>query len=323
MAKTKLLICGGTGFIGRNLLEYFSQSGQFEIAATWHRTRPQEGASVHWIEADLTHAADVDRAVRGQDVILHAAATTSGAKDILSKPYSHVTDNAVMSALLFRACLEHKVKHVVFLSCTVMYRPLGRPVREEDFDGHITENYFGAGWTKVYNEKMCEFYARTGPARYSVLRHSNIYGPYDKFDLEKSHVFGATITKVMTTREGDRLVVWGDGSDERDFLYVEDLMEAVAALIERQKTPFELLNVGAGRSYSVKSLVAEMLAVSGRKLEVEYDVSKPSIGFKLAVNAEKIEKLYGWKARTSLKEGIQETLAWYRQHGLPRQPSVS
>jgi nucleoside-diphosphate-sugar epimerase len=204
-----------------------------------------------------------------------------------------------------------------------MYRPLGCPVREEDFDGHITENYFGAGWTKVYNEKMCEFYARTGPARYSVLRHSNIYGPHDKFDLEKSHVFGATMTKMMTAREDDRLVVWGDGSDERDFLYVEDLMEAVAALIERQKTPFELLNVGAGRSYSIKSLVAEMLAVSGRKLEVEYDVSKPSIGFKLAVNVEKIQKLYGWKARTSLKEGIQKTLAWYRQHVLPRQPSVS
>jgi nucleoside-diphosphate-sugar epimerase len=114
MAKTKLLICGGTGFIGRNLLAYFGQSGQFEIAATWHRTRPQEGSSVRWIEADLTQAADVDRAVRGQDIMIHAAATTSGAKDILSKPYIHVTDNAVMSALLFRACLEHKVRHVIF-----------------------------------------------------------------------------------------------------------------------------------------------------------------------------------------------------------------
>ncbi len=318
MEKKPLLICGALGFIGRNLLEHFSRKAEYEVYATYHKRIPPaelvDSGNIIFVEADLTNAADVERVIRGKRIVIQAAATTSGAKDIVTKPYLHVTDNAVMNSLLFRACHEHKVEHVVFFSCTTMYPSGQTPVKEEDFDGTIVDKYFGVGWTKVYIEKMCEFYARLGTSRYTALRHSNIYGPHDKFDLEKSHVFGATVAKVMQA-QGGKLTVWGDGSDERDLLYVEDLVHFVDLILTQQKKPYELLNLGLGRSVSVKELVEKVIRGSGKKVDIEYDLTKPSIGFKLAVNIDRA-KAYGWKPEVSLEEGIRKTLEWYLKNGL-------
>ncbi|MDP3921268.1 MAG: NAD-dependent epimerase/dehydratase family protein [Candidatus Omnitrophota bacterium] len=320
MKKRKLLICGGTGFIGNNLCSYFSQDQSYEVYTTY-RNKPaaaERCANVVYVKTEMTNRDDVNRAVEGMDVVIQAAATTSGAKDIVNSPYLHVTDNAIMNALLFRACYEHKIRHVVFLSCTTMYQQQDEPVREEDFCGQMHEKYFGGGWTKVYHEKMCEFYARIGEAKYTVIRHSNIYGPHDKFDLELSHVFGATMTKVMTARDG-KIVVWGDGTDERDFLYVDDLTDFIATAVSKQEKSFELLNLGLGESVSVKDLVAKMIEHSGRDLKVEFDLTKPSIGFKLRLNIDKAKSLFGWEPNTSLDAGIKKTLDWYREHQLGEQ----
>ena len=231
MAKKKILVCGATGFIGRNILDAFHGNPDLELHGVYCKTKPDDTlrkrSGLTLIQADLRDPGDVERCVPGMDVVIQAAATTSGAKDIVTRPYIHVTDNAVMNALIFRACHQHAVGQVVFFSCTTMYPSSQKPVKEDAFTGRIPDKYFGAGWTKVYNEKMCEFYARLGPTRYTVVRHSNIYGPFDKFDLDRSHVFGATITKVLTAPEHGQVVVWGDGSEVRDLLYVDDLVAFV------------------------------------------------------------------------------------------------
>jgi len=311
--RKRILVCGGAGFIGRNICSYFGSDSSYEVYATC-RQDPDEldrkVSSVKYLQADLTNKDDVHRVVQGMDVVLQAAATTSGAKDIVNAPYLHVTDNAIMNALLFRACHEFAVSRVVFLSCTVMYSEQPEPVKEEDFIGEIHGKYFAGGWTKVYHEKMCEFYSQLGATKYTVLRHSNIYGPYDKFDLERSHVFGATMTKVLTAEDG-KIVVWGDGTDERDFLYVEDLMECIRLTLEKQTMPFDLLNVGFGQSVSIRELVQKIIRVSGRDLTVEFDLTKPTIGFKLNLNINKVKSRYAWAPVTSLDDGILKTLKWY------------
>ncbi|HLI20074.1 MAG TPA: NAD-dependent epimerase/dehydratase family protein, partial [Stellaceae bacterium] len=220
--RRKILICGATGFIGRNLTEHFAALGDWDVhALRW--TRDEYACpGVTWHRADLRRVEDVERVVAGCDVIIQAAATTSGAKDILTRPYIHTTDNAVMNSLLLRAAYEAKVRHFVFFSCSIMYPSREKPLAEDDWDAGVplAPNYFAAGWSKIYIEKMCEFYSRLGVTRHTVIRHSNIYGPYDKFDLERSHVFGATVTKVMTAEDG-AIQVWGSGEEARDLLYVD------------------------------------------------------------------------------------------------------
>lgn len=315
MVRHKVLVCGATGFIGRNLIEQLSRRADLEVHAV-RLTRPAYSADgVQWHQADLRRVEEVERLVAGFDIVIQAAATTSGAKDIVTRPYIHTTDNAVMNSLLLRAAYEARVKHFVFFSCTVMHQSSDQPLDEDAWDANrpMEPRYFASGWTKIYIEKMCEFYARLGVTKHTVIRHSNVYGPHDKFDLERSHVFGATVTKVMTARDG-AVHVWGEGEEARDLLYVGDLVDFVERAVDRQSAPYALYNVGCGRAVSVNQLVGKIIAASGRSLRVEHDLTKPSIKTSLYLDCRKAEEELGWTPKTPLEEGIRVTLDWWRNN---------
>jgi GDP-L-fucose synthase len=313
-SKRKVVVCGVTGFIGRNMAESFASRDDMEVTGIYLKSKPFEHPRIKMIQADLTDAKEVQRVLAGADIIVQAAATTSGAKDIVTRPYIHTTDNAVMNSLIFRAAYELKVSHLVFFSCSVMYpSSLNRALKESDFTGEIHPNYFGVGWTKVYIEKMAEFYAKLGVTKYSVIRHSNIYGPHDKYDLEKSHVFGATVTKVLTSLDG-KITVWGDGSEERDLLYVDDLVDYVHRAIDGQKTPFDLSNVGYGSSVSISELIQKIILASKKDVQIAYDRSKPTIKTKTYLDITQARENLGWVPKTTLEEGIRKTLEWHREN---------
>ena len=307
----KMLICGANGFIGKNMLDKFYKDKNYSIRATYNKSKPNLKYDVEWIKVDLTNPEDVKIAVEGVDVILQYAAVTSGAKDIVSKPHIHITDNVVMNSLLLREAFEQEIEHFIFPSCTLMYQSSDIPVKEIDFKetDKMFPKYYGAGNTKVYLEKMCKFYSKFGKTKFTVLRQSNIYGPNDKFNLETGHVFAATIVKVM--QSDDSIVVWGTGEEERDLLYVSDLVDCVNSIIGNQKSQFELMNVGCGNSISVSNLVKKVVGISRKKLYINYDENKPTIKTKLALDISKVDKLFGWKPKVKLEDGIKKTIDWY------------
>ena len=198
-----ILVLGASGFIGRNITEFFAAMGH-KVVATG-KTKKFSFRNVEFIERiDLTEKKDVQYIFSVADsifgspyTVIQAAATTSGAKEILGKPWYHVTDNAIMNSLILREVKEHKVENFIFFSCTVMYASLLGMASEDSFIPKVSDSYFGVGHTKLYIEKMCEFYSRFTDTNFICLRHSNVYGPYDKFDLERSHFFGANMTKVL------------------------------------------------------------------------------------------------------------------------------
>jgi nucleoside-diphosphate-sugar epimerase len=315
MEKKKLLICGATGFIGRNVAEFFSDKDEFNITGTYFKSEPYANSKIDWVKADLRKTEDVEKVVKEKNIIIQMAATTSGAKDITERPYIHVTDNALMNSLLLRSSFDNNVSQFIFPSCTVMYHPSENPLKETDFDGgkELLPNYFGVGNTKIYVEKMCEFFSRLGKTKHTVLRHSNIYGPHDKFDLEKSHVFGATITKVMTSNNG-KINVWGDGEEKRDLLYSSDIVNFIDCAIKNQKPNFGLYNVGYGEAISVNGLVKKIMDISERELEVIHDVSKPSIKTSLCLDSSKAKYELGWEPKISIDKGIEKTIEWYKRN---------
>ena len=318
MKKNTILVLGASGFIGKNIAQRLSKRKDVIVYGTYLTNKP-EIKNITLIKADLRKEREVDRIIAGKDIVIQAAAVTSGAKDILSKPYIHVTDNAIMNSLIFKSCFTNGVKHVVFFSCTVMYPNKNAPVKEKDFNYQITEKYFGVGWTKVYLEKMCEFYSKLGNTKYTAIRHSNMYGPHDKYDLEKSHFFGATITKVLTAKDdlangaAGKINVWGDGSEKRDLLYISDLVDFVEIIIKKQKEQFELINIGFGQAVSVKEVIKKIIKISKKKLQIEFDTSKPTIRFNLSVNSEKAINKYKWKPRVSLEKKKKKTIEWYNK----------
>lgn len=312
--KKKILICGATGFIGRNLTEQLSRHPDVEVHAV-RFTRPAfDCPNVIWHHADLRKPEDIERVVKGMDFIIQAAATTSGSKDIVTRPYIHVTDNAVMNSYLFRAAFENKIKHVIFFSCTVMYASNPKALTEADFDANVAlhPRYFGVGNTKLYIEKMCEFYAGISETKFTAIRHSNIYGSHDKFDLERSHVFGATITKVMNAT--DKVTVWGTGEEERDLLYVDDLVNFVELALAKQTEKYRLYNCGYGQAISIKDLVNKIVTHSGKDLKIEHDLAQPTIKTSLFLNCDLAKNELGWAPQVDLDTGIKKTLAWWQEN---------
>ena len=311
----KILICGATGFIGRNLLNFYSKNKNYSIRATHFKRKPIAYENVEWIRCDLRDPAQVKSALNGVDIVMQFAATTTGAKDIVSKPYIHVTDNAVMNSILLREAFEQGVEHFIFPSCTIMYQKSPTALKESDFNpsDDLLPFYYGAGHTKIYLEKMCNFYAGFKKTKHTVIRHSNMYGPHDKYDLEKSHVTGATITKVMTSEDG-KVNVWGTGEESRDLLYIEDLINFIDIAINKQKEYYKLYNVGLGKAVRIKDLVRKIIEVSGKDLEMHHDLSKPTVPTSLFLDCTKAKNELGWEPKHSLEEGLRKALKWYKEN---------
>ncbi len=307
----KVLICGATGFIGKNITLGLSKNKNYKITAVrFKRPAYKTPKNVTWKKVDLRNSQAVSKLMMGVDVVIQAAATTSGSKDIVSMPYIHVTDNAVINSFMFRSAYEHNIKHFIFPSCTVMYPSSKSPTRESDFTGEIIDKYKGAGETKVYLEKIAKFYSMIGKTKYTIIRHSNIYGPHDKYDLDKSHVFGATITKVMKSK--NNLEVWGDGSEIRDFLYAEDLVDFIKKAINKQKTSYEIYNCGSGKPITIKKLCSLIVKISKKPLKITFNKNKPTIPFDMYLNCKKAKKELNWEPKISIEEGIKKTISWWK-----------
>ncbi len=314
--KTKLLICGATGFIGRNLVEQLSKQQTLEVhAVRYHHSAYDCGNDVIWHQADLRNQDDVDRVVKGMDIIIQAAAATASTKELSAKPYLNVTDNAIMNSYLFRFAFDHKIKHVVFFSSTDMYHSSKTPLKETDYDANkpLPLDHAGIGHTKRYLEEMCEFYAGTSNTKYTVIRHSNIYGPHDKFDLERSHLFGSAMTKALTAK--DTVVISGTGEEECDLLYIDDLIHFVKAVIEKQPEQFRLYNCGYGQAITATQLVEKIIQHSGKELRIEHDTSKPAtVNNSLALDCTLAQNELDWKVQTDLDTGIRKTISWWREN---------
>lgn len=309
----KILICGATGFIGKNITIALAKNKNYEVhAVRFKRPAYKLSSNVKWHKADLRNPLLVDKLMKGMDIVIQAAATTSGSKDIVSKPYIHVTDNAVINSYMFRSAHTHNVKHFIFPSCTVMYPSSKKATKEEDFNGNIIDKYKGAGETKVYLEKIAKFYSMLSETKFTIIRHSNIYGPHDKYDLDKSHVFGATITKVM--RAKDTLEVWGTGNEIRDFLYTEDLISFIKLVITKQKSNYEIYNCGSGVPIKVKDLCKKIILLSGKDLKIIFNKAKPSIPFNMFLNTKKAFKEIGWKSKIDIDVGIKKTIKWWEEN---------
>ena len=311
-----VLVAGGTGFIGVNLINRLLSSGA-NVRATLHkRDEIVVDKRIEYIKADLLIMDDCKRVVKDMDYVFMCAANTAGAAVMASTPLVHVTPNIIMNSHMLDPAYFAKVKKFVWLSRNAAYPPTGdRPVKEDEmFNGDPYDTYFGVGWMKRYTEILCKLYSEKLRDRMAtvVLRPSNIYGPYDKFDFATSHMMAATIRKVVERQKP--IKVWGTGNDIRDLIYIDDFIDAMILAAEKIET-FDPINVGYGKGYSIKEILQICLEVDGyTNAIVEYDPTKPSMIPVRLISTEKTEKMIGFKARTDLKEGIRKTMEWCREN---------
>jgi GDP-L-fucose synthase len=313
---TNVLVAGGAGFIGVNLIRRMLNLGA-NVRATLHRKDAViSDPRIEYIRADLLQQKDCVKAVSDIDYVFMCAANTSGAAVIASTPLVHVTPNIIMNSQLLEAAYCAKVGKFVFISSNAAYPPSGtRPVSEEEmFDADPYDIYFGVAWMKRYSEILCRLYGQKLKTKMPtvVVRPSNIYGPHDDFDFATSHMMSATIRKVVERQ--NPIKVWGTGDDIRDLIYVDDFIDGLVLAAEKING-FDAVNIAHGKGYSIKKILQICLENEGYEdAVITYDKTKPSMIPVRLIDTEKAERLLGFRAATGIEEGIRKTMNWYREH---------
>lgn len=314
--QNKILITGGSGLVGQNLTEKLINEGYTNLRVNLHKRGVRKyHEEVQYTYHDLQTYEGCINATEGVDVVFHAAASTSNAVDTVVDPLAHVTPNVAMNNFLIDSSWRNKVNHYIFISSNTVYPPKGdEPVVETDFlFDEPYPVYFPVGWMKRYAEVQCELYAKylPNPMTTVVIRPANLYGPHDKYDFAKCHVTPATIRKVADNL--NPIPVWGDGSELRDLLYIEDFVEAIQLILEKQET-YDVFNIGCNNVYSVNEVLETMKHLVGNTNPVEYIKGKPSMITVRRIDSDKIKNKLGWQASTPLDKGLKLAYDWYLEH---------
>ncbi len=312
----KVLVTGASGFIGTNVLLKLEQLMGCDLYCVINNNVLQDPTiKAFLMYRDLTKKRDCEDVVEEMDIIIHCAAVTHGAKFMNENPAALVTDNTVMNTYLLDAAHKAGVKKFVFISSGAVYPELvinnDRSFLEAE--GYLSDPpdcYFGVAHMKRYVEKLCEFYSTKvkNPMQCLIVRPSNVYGPYDDFNPDTSHVMAALIKKYCDGQ--NPFEVWGDGEDVRDFIYVDDFVRDVLALTEKVDK-FDIFNVGYGEGFSVNKIL-DMMGV--KKKNIKHSKGKPSTVKKRLLNMDKIYKLLGYRSWNNIYDGMRKTIDWYKEN---------
>jgi GDP-L-fucose synthase len=306
----RVLITGSAGLVGKSLAARLYKSGAI-VRAVCRKSAPPDFCNEIY-SGDLTERPFCDEVVKDVDYVFHCAANTSGAAVMGKTPLVHVTPNIIMNANLMEAAYFEGVKKFVWLASTTGYPECDDAITEDrGFEGDPYEKYFAVGWMKRYTEVLCKLYSEKLDPRMPcvVLRPTNIYGPGDKFDLKLCHVLPALVRKVADRHTP--IEVWGDGSETRDLIYVEDMVTAILLAAEKLNG-YDPLNIGSGTSTSVTDLLDSIIRLDNFKDAVVEYIDGPRMIPKRAVSVEKAKSLIEFEASTSLDEGLLKTIEWYR-----------
>lgn len=314
LKNKNILVTGGSGFIGLNIVKGLIDRGCTKIFVTTHTDRPYyydnllSHECVTLIKCDLTNKENCIKVTENIDYLILSSAVSFGASFIQNNPLGLVNDNIIMNVHLLDACRKNKVKKVVYFGSTTGYPDTKEIMYEEDmFKDDPFERYFSVGWMKRYTEVLLRLYAeKLKIMDCTALRLSNVYGPYDKYDLETSHVLPAMVRKFCEKRFP--LEIWGDGEDSRDLIYVDDVVEAVVRSLEC--TGFNTYNLGAGTNYTVNEIVSLLCDIHGITPEITYVKNKPKMIKKRIVCVDKIKKDLDFSPSIGIREGLNNTVDW-------------
>lgn len=307
LSNKRILVTGGAGFLGRQVVEQLQPAGAREENVRVPRSR----------ECDLRVWENCQQAVAGQDMVIHLAAHVGGIGLNREKPAELFYDNLMMGAQLIHAAYEAGVEKFVCVGTICAY-PKFTPVpfREDDlWNGYPEETNAPYGIAKKALLVQLQSYRQQYGFQGIYLLPVNLYGPGDNFDPKSSHVIPALIHKVFEAQQNGekRLRVWGDGSPTREFIYATDAARGIVAATQYYDDP-EPVNLGTNAEISIRSLVESICDLMQFEGEIVWETDKPNGQPRRCLDTQRARSAFGFTAETDLRQGLQQTIAWYRQN---------
>jgi GDP-L-fucose synthase len=298
----RTLVTGGGGFLGSHLVERLEADGHDVFV-------PRK------VDYDLTSRDDAERLFRDArpERVFHVAGEVGGIGANRASPGRFWYANLMMGAHVLELSREQGVAKLVVVGTVCAYPKFASvPFREDElWDGYPEETNAPYGVAKKSILVGAQAYRDQYGLNSIFLLPANLYGPRDNFDLETSHVIPDLIRKMLESRE--RVVLWGDGTPTREFLYVDDCVEGLVLAADRYDGA-DPVNLGTGQEISIRELAELIAELTGFEGEIEWDSSMPNGQPRRSLDASRARELFGFEARTPLRTGLERTIAWYREH---------
>lgn len=309
-SDTKIYIAGHTGMVGSAITRRLTAGGFKNLI-----TRKME-------ELDLTRQREVETFFEQEkpEVVIIAAAKVGGihANNIYRAEFLYI--NLMIEANVIHAAYKNGVKKLIFLGSSCIYPKLAiQPLREEELlSGYLEYTNEPYAIAKIAGIKLCESYYKQYGSNFFSVMPTNLYGPYDNFNLETSHVLPAMIRKFheAVLKGSDEVVLWGTGTPRREFLFVEDLADAIVYLATRinasdiYEKGITHLNIGTGEDLTIAELAELIKSVTEFRGKIVYDSTKPDGTPRKLMDVSRLTSL-NWRYKTSLKDGIYKTYHWF------------
>lgn len=300
----KILLTGARGMVGQNILSLASEHEHEFLSPNSAQLNLLDGAAVK--EYIRTHQ---------PDMVIHAAGIVGGIQANMAQPVKFLVENMQMGLNILTASSECGVSQFLNLSSSCMYpRDAHNPLSETlILKGELEPTNEGYALAKVTSTRLCEYISNENPSQvYKTIIPCNLYGRFDKFDPNHSHMIPAVIRKIHEAKKADleEIAIWGDGEARREFMYAEDLADFIFYAIDHFKEMPQNLNVGLGTDYTINEYYQAVASVIGYTGRFKHDLSKP-VGMRQKLIDDTKLKAFGWSHSTSLEAGIKKTYQFY------------
>ncbi len=304
--RKKVLLLGGCGFIGSHLADVLLNKGYQVILFDRKNINLKNvihlKGKIDVIEGDFLNEIDLRKAIEGMDYIVHLVYSTLPFTSIDNIVYD-VETNVIGSIKLLNLMRENKNQKIIFISSggTIYGKAVKLPLDEY----HMTNPISSYGITKLVIEKYLFLFKHISNINYLILRLSNLYG--ERYDIRKSQgIINVFLNKI---KNGEDIIIYGDGNNIRDYIYIKDFCEAFIRLID-QDINNEILNIGSGIGYSINDVVKNIKEVVNKNFKVKYINDRGIDVGKNVLNIDKIRKKINWAPQVKLKDGIKSTWEW-------------
>ena len=312
MEMTKILVTGGKGFIGSHLVNYLKAKGYNVRSIDIVKNSYLKTYEDKFFCGDLRDVYVALKVTKDIDWVFNLAANMGGIGFISKVGADVMRDNALINISIVNACVKNNVKRIFFSSSACVYPDYrqehehSEALKEEYAVPAAPDQFYG--WEKLFTEKLMEAYKKDYETSIRIARFHNIYGSHGTYTGGREKAPAALCRKVASAKDGDNIEIWGDGKQERSFLYIDDALEAIYMLMRSNYD--KPLNIGSDKLISIDGLADLIIKISGKKLTKKYDLSKPQGVRSRNADLTLIQKVLGWQPKISYEEGLTKTYTW-------------